>query len=101
MKSNRNCEAEKSQIKQLKEENKLLKQKISKLEKVLDRINPNDVRIKNLIELKDKFKEIQKEKEKELCPSCSSVIIVVKVPSVNGIKEIKRCSGSCSLKKEA
>lgn len=95
LKSNRNCEVEKSIIKQLKEENKQLKLKISKLEKVVSRINPEDIRTKNVKELKKKFETVQK--NEDLCLHCEQKIIKIKVPSSNGVREIIRCTNSICL----
>ena len=95
---NRNCEAELTLIDKLKKENKELKLQISKLEKVISRIDPEDVRLKNVKELKSKFQQNKNLTEEHLCPNCNNKIFKLKVPYNGGVKEIIRCSNALCKK---
>jgi hypothetical protein len=95
---NRNCEAELTLIDKLKKENKELKLQISKLERVISRINPEDVRLKNVKELKNKIEQNKSLDNEPTCPKCNNKIFKLKVPYNGGVKEIIRCSNALCKK---
>jgi hypothetical protein len=70
MRSNRLCDKEVSLLNKLKDENKQLKEKISKLQKIVDRVNENrPEKSKNSYSskpLSKEIKEIQKKPKIEL-----------------------------------
>lgn len=80
MKINKSCEKELTLEQKLKIENKELKAEISKLNKIIDRINPEHPQFNNIKKIKERRKKLQKKKVKRKkweCHECSSGVLQI------------------------